>query len=267
MLGDIVLYWDVADRIAGYPALINARDYRKAEANERAGKLEVALDGFKALGSYSDSAERAAAVQQKGTYAQAMQLAVQGEFAQAYALFSSLGDYEDSTGKAYVLSVSEFAQEMKYLGGNMAAFQVQNVWGLLDLNSNNMSAPYWDSVSTFNEYGLSHVSLNEQYGYVGRDGAEVLPVRFADVSAYQDGLATVAEKSGNSWLFGLYDTEGNEVSKAQCRTLGASYNNEWGSRWNNLRISAPKFSENRIMVQNKSGQWGFIASDGSASGG
>ena len=65
VMSGITLYRDVASRVAGYPALVKARDYKKADANEQDNKLEVALSGFKALGTYKDSAERAKAVQEK----------------------------------------------------------------------------------------------------------------------------------------------------------------------------------------------------------
>ncbi len=259
-------YQDSKERASAVQEKINARDYAAADAKEQAGDYAGALSGFEALGDYKDSKARADAVRSKGTYAQAMQLAENGKFSEAYKLFDSLGDYEDSKGKAYVLSVSEFAEEMRYLGRSMAAFKVQGVWGLMDLNNNNLSAPYWDSVSSTNEYDLTQVSFNDRYGYIGRDGTEVLPVRFAGVSGFQDGLVTVAIKNGDNYLFGLYDVAGKEVSAAQWRTLGGSENYQWDSRYNHMRILNPRPIENRIKVQNASGKWGFIAPDGSAVG-
>lgn len=116
VLAGITLYRDVAARLAGYPALINARDYRKADAYEKAGKLEDALSGFLALGSYADSADRAAAVREKikardeaaaeqaraDAYAAADRAEQNGDYDTAYTGFVKLGDYKDSAARAAV---------------------------------------------------------------------------------------------------------------------------------------------------------------------
>ena len=90
IFGGITLYGDVSARVAGYPDLINARDYRKADANENAGRLEDALTGFTALGDYSDSADRAAAVQAKIDAREAERIAAAPKTVGAYV---TLGTY------------------------------------------------------------------------------------------------------------------------------------------------------------------------------
>ena len=103
VLGGISLYRDAAARMAGYPALMNLRDYRKAAASEQAGMLETALSGFRALGAYSDSAERAEAVQEKihaRDYAAADSAEQQDRLEEALAGFRALGAYSDSAERA-----------------------------------------------------------------------------------------------------------------------------------------------------------------------
>lgn len=103
VMSGITLYKDVSTRIASYPEKINERDYRKADANEKAGNLESALSGFKALGNYQDSAARAEAVQEKiyaRDYAAADQAEQAGKLEEALAGFKALGSYQDSVDRA-----------------------------------------------------------------------------------------------------------------------------------------------------------------------
>ena len=103
VMSGITLYKDVSTRIASYPEKINARDYRKADADEQAGRLEAALSGFKALGNYQDSAARAEAVQEKinaRDYAAADQYEQSGKLEEALTSFKALGSYRDSKDRA-----------------------------------------------------------------------------------------------------------------------------------------------------------------------
>lgn len=126
LLNGISLYRDVAARLAGYPALINARDYKKADADEKAGKLDAALSGFLALGQYEDSASRAASLQTRinerdaaaaeaarsAAYAAADQAEKDGRYEAAYDGFTALGDYSDSKERAEAVR-----QRAKYAKG------------------------------------------------------------------------------------------------------------------------------------------------------
>ena len=103
----VTLYRDISQRIAGYPEKINGRDYRRAEALENAGRLEEALKGFTELGSWSDSAERASAVQEKITtrkyqasYQAAAEAEEKGRLEEALKGFTKLGTWEDSAERA-----------------------------------------------------------------------------------------------------------------------------------------------------------------------
>ena len=103
ILGGIVLFRDVADRVAAYPALIQERDYKKADQAEKAGRLEIALRGFRNLKNFKDSAERAEALQEKINergYAAADQNEADGKLEKALEGFGALGDYKDSKERA-----------------------------------------------------------------------------------------------------------------------------------------------------------------------
>ena len=368
VLSGITLYKDVSARIAGYPEKINARDYRKADADEQAGRLESALSGFKALGYYSDSparaeaiqekinardyaaadrneqngklmdalqgftalgsyldsrdraaavqakidelnaaaaeqekadayaaadlaeqngdfasaysgfralgdykdsAARAALVQDKGNYAQALQYAMQGKFSDAYRLYSALGEYEDSAEKAYVTGVTSFASRISDLGQGTAAFQFHGVWGIIDVTTNTTASPNWDEIGSFNQYNLAQVQKNGMYGYINRQGQVIIPCEFYSVSSFDsNGLCTVTryERQSRSYstyhyyYYGLYDQAGKMVSDTQWRILGNSTKgtyDSWGDR-GSTRVATPNFSDGKIRVMNKDGLWGFI---------
>ncbi len=301
VLSSITLYRDVATRMAGYPDLINARDYRKADAFEKAGKLEEALSGFRALDSYADSAERAAAmqkkikerdaaaeeqaradayaaadraeqngdyaaaysgfsqlgdykdsaaraaaIQDKGKYALAMQYAMEGNYSSAYSLFDSLGDYEDSAVKAYILSVTTFAT-VEDRGNGIAAFQLNDAWGVLNVNTNSITSPVWRSIDQFNSLGLAMVSQNYKYGYINTQGEVIISCEWDEVSAFSDFLCIVRLNSS----FGLVNSQGSIVSNTQWKRIGDSY-----------IMDAPSFSDEKIKVQDSKGKWGFIDKNG-----
>ena len=69
------------------------------------------------------------------------------------------------------------------------------------------------------------------------------------------------------------DQQGNTVTTAQWRTMGASNNKNWentgyDSSWSNdyCVIKLPTFTNGRMMVQNPDGRWGFIDEKGTVMG-
>lgn len=267
----LVPYSDSAERVTGVQEKIKARDYATADQAEQDGDYAAALTGFTALGDYLDSAERAAAVQDKGNYALGLQYANSGDFSKAYELFAALGDYEDSAEKAYALGVTTFANVRDRYNG-VAAFEFHGLWGVINVNTNTTVSPYWDEIGYFNEHGLAKVKKGSQYGYIDTQGKVVVPCQWYDVSEYHDGMCVVVTSTASpnstsyyNYLFGLFDSEGNEISPAQWRTLGSSSNYFWNpGRWdyNTAYIYAPTFSDGKIKVQNPDGLWGFIDEQG-----
>ena len=252
-----------------------AAAYAKADKAEKDGDYASALSGFTKLGDYRDSKARAAAVKDKGNYAQALQLANSGKFSQAYNMFVELGNYQDSAEKAYALGVTTFASKVTDRKNGTAIFQFHGLWGLINVNTNTTVSPYWDEISSFNEWGLAKVTKDKKYGYIDRQGNVVIPADWAYLSDFKDGLCvmgktTPASISGKSnYLFGMMDSQGRTVTSAQWRTLGTSNNSTWNPgkySSNYINIYAPAFSEGRIKVQNQAGKWGFLDMNGLAIG-
>lgn len=215
ILTDLALFMDSAQRLLSYPDKINARDYARADSAEEKGDYAAAYEGFLALGSYSDSPDRANALKERALYAQACDAADSGDFARAHTLFEQLGDYEDSAAKAYVTSVVDFA-ELVDKGDGIAAFSFHDVLELINVPENVIVSPQWDAIGAVNAYGLMSVRLdgqswyNRKYGYINTLGQVVIDCVWDSVGDYIDGLVAV-ERNG---LYGLYDAQGNMVTEA-----------------------------------------------------
>jgi hypothetical protein len=63
----------------------------------------------------------------------------------------------------------------------------------------------YDFASPFSE-GLARVELNGKYGFVDREGKEIIPVKYDDAHVFEDGLALVMF-NGN---WGYIDKNGTE---------------------------------------------------------
>lgn len=316
LFSGISLYRDVATRIAGYPALINARDYKKADENEQAGKLdeaysgfkalgdyedsadraaslktriderdaaaaekanaaayakadqaekdgrfEEAYDGFVALGSYSDSKDRAAGVQQRAQYSKGMSMIATGSYKDAYSIFKALGDFEDSSRKVYALGLVDFS-EMRLLDATTASFQFHNKFGIINFDTNNVIIPQWDGL-TFVAKNCLKYKNGELYGLINCDGVELSPGKWYDISKASDNVmvAAIKEKEENSskysYTYYLVNTEGKTLTPAY-NSLGK---NE-PSTSTSVSLVAPTFSSGLIRVQSSDGKWGFVDNSG-----
>lgn len=264
-------YQDSPDRVTAVQEKINARGYAAADKAEQEGKLETALEGFTALGDYQDSKARAAAVKDRGTYAQAMAYAQAGKFSDAYKLFDSLGDFEDSEKKAYVTGVTTFAR-VEDRGDGVAIFKFHDQWGVINVNTNTTVSPNWDEIGDFNQFGLAKVKKGDSYGYINTDGEVIIDCKWYDISDFSaDGLCTVVRQKTEEgkwdtycyYYFGLADKDGNIVTNPKWRTLGKSYNSDWGKATyiNSCYLYPPYFSDGKTMVENDSG-WGFLDVNG-----
>ncbi len=230
LFNGISLYRDVASRISGYPALINARDYRMADEYEKAGKLDEAYSGFLALGTYEDSADRAASLKARiderdaaaaeeanaAAYAQADQAEKDGRYEEAYAGFTALGDYSDSKDRAAsVQQRAEYAKGMSMIsvGSYKDAYYVFKSLG--DFEDSSRKA-YALGLVDFAEMRLLDATtasfrFHDKYGIINFISNNVTIPQW-------DGLSFVAEnclKFQSRGLYGLVSCDGTELSPAK----------------------------------------------------
>ena len=214
----------------------NIRTYAEAERALAAGDTVRAYDRWQTLGGYEDSAQRAEAVREPAIYEKALTAAEGGRFKEAYAYFASLGEYRDSARKAYLFSVSTFAQDTNSLGSECFAYRLNGVWGLVNWAENVMRPARWDSIAECQSNGLMIVQDGSQYGCIDRRGRTSIEPRFTDLSSFAAyGLAKA--KTGDGW--GYIDKDRTEVvpcrydvlegfgsnglALARARTGGAGY--------------------------------------------
>jgi hypothetical protein len=222
-----------------YPALINARDYKKADENEKAGTLDAALSAFKALGDYKDSAARAAALQtqinnrdaaaveqdQSTAYAEADQAEKDKRFEDAYEGFAALGDYSDSKNRAETVR-----QRARYAKGT----------SLITIGSYKEAYTVFKALENFEDsekkaYALGLVDFSDMKQLDETTASFLFHkntglINFSDnnvVIPQWDSISFVANnclKIKNGDLYGLIDRNGNELSP--CRWYDFSEAND-----------------------------------------
>ncbi len=241
---------------------IYERDYQAALALENDGRTLEAYDAFVALGSYSDSAAHAAALQNKATYEKGLSQIQNGKYKSALATFTSLGDYMDSEEKAYCLSINDFAS-FDTIRAGLVKFKYHGSYGLVDLNKNITVAPQWSSVEKFSSDRLL-VTQNGKQGLIDISGNVITICQWDAISSYSDdGLCVVAKldtarstRRNDYWLFDLMDTNGKLVGDVTWEQLGASNSGSYSPK-----VYAPTFYDDLIPVC-KDGKWGFINQKG-----
>ena len=230
MLAGISLYRDVSERIATYPGKILERDYKKADENEQAGRLEAALSGFKELGDYKDSANRAKVIQEKikerdeaaaekareNAYAAADKAEQDGDYATAYDGFVNLGDYKDSKDRAAVVQ-----QRAKYAKGlqaieNMKYQDAYEIFNDLGDFEDSAEKAYLLGISTFSSFsqaetGVATFKFHDNIGLVNFNKNITIPPQWSKIGTFHDGLAYAIKNE----RYGVVDMEGKVITDYQ----------------------------------------------------
>ena len=115
-------------------------------------------------------------------------------------------------------------------------------WGFLDDDGHWVGKPRYDWIHPqhFDE-GPALVSANGLYGYVARDGSEVIPLSLEQATPFQDGYACLFEPQ--AMKFGIIDAKGLPVT---------------GFRYDECD---PGFHDGRARVR-IGGTWGFVDREG-----
>ena len=115
--------------------------------------------------------------------------------------------------------------------------ELNGKWGFVDKDGREVIPPKYDDAESFSE-GLARVELNKKYGFVDKDGSEVIPLKYDYAETFSEGLAGV-KLNGKC---GFVDKDGREV-------IPLKYDN------------AESFSEglSRVKLNEK---YGFVDKDG-----
>lgn len=121
----------------------------------------------------------------------------------------------DSTGKQLIACQYDGIDYLENTGHNIVKVYLKAPkYGLIDTLGELCVSAVYDEIGYFAEDRLS-VKRNGVWGYVNRDGIEVIPCRFKEVGNFNEGLAVV--KIGRYW--GFIDKDGDiqiEVKYRQC---------------------------------------------------
>jgi hypothetical protein len=93
----------------------------------------------------------------------------------------------------------------------VAAAMRNGRWGLVDLHGRWIGQPKYDWIHPDHfDHGPALVSVGGLYGYVGRDGVEIVAPRLEQASPYVDGHACLYDPQ--AMRFGIVDAEGLSVT-------------------------------------------------------
>ena len=142
----------------------------------------------------------------------------------------------DKTG-----NVKAQLKDYRYVSGFSEGFaQVtkDGKYGFVDKNGKDVVPPIYDDVQDFNE-GFAQVAKDGKYGFVDQTGKEVVPLIYDSVDSFSDGLARV-EKDGKR----------NYIDKTGKEVVPSEYDLGWG-----------EFSEGFADVK-KGEKYGYIDKNG-----
>ena len=88
----------------------------------------------------------------------------------------------------------------------LAKVKLNDKWGFINKDGREVIPCKYDWVNLFLK-GLTKVKLNRKYGYIDRTGREVIPCKYDEINAFSEGLAKVELNN----KFGYIDRTGREV--------------------------------------------------------
>ena len=115
---------------------------------------------------------------------------------------------------------STIPRELGYSEG-LIRVKLNNQYGYVDKNGKEITSPQYDSVLGFFD-GMAVVEKNKKFGFINTEGQEVIPVQYEEVHSFGEGLAAV--KKNGKW--GFSNKKGKIVIFFQydniCNLLGAT---------------------------------------------
>ena len=277
-LGD---YRDSAARADAVQEKINDRDYQQAAEWESKDELDKAYEMFVALGSYRDSTERAAKLENEVMYRRGMQYLADAKndssysynfsYIKAYGTFAALGDYKDSTQKAYDLGLTSFAS-FTYLDDTTASFKFHDKWGIVNFASNTITRPMWQEVS-YRTNNCMMIKDDGKYGLADADGNILSECKWDEISSANEKFVIARELTQRSkkngyftdtyykHTFSLVRTDGTELLGGYMAIGSSNCNGESTSRWE-YNIYSPEFYDGLMRIRNMFDLWGFVDVEG-----
>ncbi|HYC29238.1 MAG TPA: WG repeat-containing protein, partial [Chitinophagaceae bacterium] len=97
-----------------------------------------------------------------------------------------------------VLQLPPIYDGVEYFNEGFAAVKRNGAWGFIDRNGREVIAPVYEQVGFFSE-GLASVRQGGDWGYIDRAGIMVIPCRYGFAASFKNGRARVRDKWYSSW--------------------------------------------------------------------
>ena len=132
------------------------------------------------------------------------------EFGIAIVWENSLAGVINAQGE-YVVKPS-YASINPYKEGR-AIYTLKDTMGVMDEKGNRITKKAYNFISDYND-GRATVGVNNldgvyDYGYIDRDGNEVIPTQFLQANQFEDGVAIIKTKDNK---YGLIDKDGKLIN-------------------------------------------------------
>ncbi|MBQ6952023.1 MAG: WG repeat-containing protein [Clostridia bacterium] len=165
--------------------------------------------------------------------------------------------------KGYALGISQFAS-MTWQNEKAASFRFHDQYGLINFDSNHVTAPQFESLSILSG-NCFKVRKNNLYGLIDADGNQLAPCDFYDITALGDHTAVAAnqqiDNSGwwavYSYTFALLSENGQQLT-GEYAAIGSNASRDTSSP----SLYAPQYHDGLIRVKTADEKWGFIDNTG-----
>ncbi|MFA9389200.1 MAG: WG repeat-containing protein [Prolixibacteraceae bacterium] len=103
-----------------------------------------------------------------------------------------------------------------------ALARVENTWILIDENGNESAALNYDYIWDADNQGFYKVFKNDKYGFINKQGKEVIPLKYDYTEDFNNDLAIVSTQNN----FGMIDRKGNEIIPIAYKNIGIKNRNQ-----------------------------------------
>ena len=110
------------------------------------------------------------------------------------------------SGEMEFIKLKSFYSDIRQFSEGLAPAGKDGIYGYIDKDGNEIIPFEFEDALPFSQ-GLAPVKKEGMYGYIDKDGKEVIPFEFEDACSFSEGLAPV-KKDG---MYGYIDKDGKEV--------------------------------------------------------
>lgn len=111
----------------------------------------------------------------------------------------------------------KFDNAHNFAANGLARVEVNNRWGYINTSGEYVIEPKFADAYDFDENGMAHVFYNGRHGFINTKGDWIIENKYVTIEKFADnGLAKMCVKVGDdSYLYGYIDRNGNEVVPAK----------------------------------------------------